>query len=116
MQIADRVSTTDRTLAFFTKYSLQKSRLKIRRPCSAYERSEVVPVFIVQPYARGTTYEILRSKSLGLGTRSGGRLEEISKPGDSVHVLIIRLDRQSVWDRGNTHVVPSHAIVECEIA
>src|ERR1035437_1184713 len=102
VQIAYRITGTDRALACLAKEHVQRSLLEVRGIGKSDERSKVIPIVLVQPDTGGTADKLLRRKTLRLTARSRGGLEEISKSRYTEEIAVFRLDRQTVRNGRNT--------------
>ena len=77
-QIADRVTTAYRALTCLAENQLSDSAVELRRPGKSEERSEVVPIVVVQPLTRVAAYEI-KCSDCRSGSGRGIGIEQISE-------------------------------------
>src|SRR4029453_15350107 len=96
MQIALRVPAANRTLARFTEQEFPNAALEVRRQGKSNKGSKVIPVLIVKRDTGIAADKVQASDGVYLASGRGRRGKEISESRDTVHVLIIWLDRQAI--------------------
>src|SRR6185369_2372555 len=114
MQVADRITGSDRTRTFVAKKEVKRTLLEIRRIGNTEEWGEVVPVILEKRYSRVAAHELLSSNRSGY---SGGsrRMEKISKSRYPEKIAVFGLDRKTVWNSRYAHPIPSDAITQSKV-